>query len=152
MLALILGSVLAVLALIYVLTPLLRGSIAAPPESYAPELPPESSALDALREIEFDQATGKLSDEDYAALKATYTPKAIAEMRALDGAQAIASTAAQSNAENSDDPAEELIRRAKANRPLGGAVVTCVTCGPRPESDAAFCSECGRALSAPAAR
>ena len=135
MLALVLGSVLAVLALGYVLTPLLRGSVAALPESYAPELPPESSALDALREIEFDQATGKLSDEDYAALKATYTPKAIAEMRALDS-----------------DPAEEFIRRAKANRAPTGSNVSCVTCGPRLESDAVFCSECGRALSAPVAR
>ena len=152
MLALILGSVLAVLALAYVLMPLLRGSVAALPEPYAPELPSESSALDALREIEFDQATGKLSDEDYAALKATYTPKAIAEMRALDRAQAHASISDQSHAEQSDDPAEELIRRAKANRLPSGGAVTCVTCGPRPESDAAFCSECGRALSAPVAR
>jgi hypothetical protein len=31
------------------------------------------SAIDALREIEFDRATGKLSDDDYAALKTEYT-------------------------------------------------------------------------------
>ena len=35
----------------------------------------------ALREIEFDRATGKLSDADYAELKARYTEQAIAAMR-----------------------------------------------------------------------
>ena len=51
MLALVLGSVLAVLALGYVLTPLLRGSVAALPESYAPELPPEAVPVPAAEPL-----------------------------------------------------------------------------------------------------
>ncbi len=38
---------------------------------------PKGIALSALKEIEFDQATGKLSDEDYAMLKGKYTAQAL---------------------------------------------------------------------------
>jgi len=136
-LALLLGSVLAVIALAYVLLPLIKGAQSAPVVVLAPEMAPESSALDALREIEFDQATGKLSPEDYATLKATYTPRALEELRTREaGAKATVSGAA------TDDAAEALIARAKQR---GGS---CPSCGPRPESDALYCSDCGRFLGA----
>ena len=54
---------------------------ARPRPARAPAAAPES-AIDALREIEFDRATGKLSDDDYAALKAQYTRTALVELRA----------------------------------------------------------------------
>src|SRR6266576_1614048 len=38
-------------------------------------------ALRALKEIEFDRATGKLSDADYDALKSKYTTEALAALR-----------------------------------------------------------------------
>lgn len=139
MLALVLGSVLAVLALAYVMLPLLRGSAArAEPVVLAPELPPEASALEALREIEFDEATGKLSPEDYATLKATYTPKALAELKAMEAAVAV--PPAESGAAAPLDPAEAMIARAKQR------ALACPEHGPRPESDAMFCSDCGRYL------
>ena len=85
-------------------------------------------ALRALREIEFDRATGKLSDADYDALKGKYTEEALAALRAEE-ARVVTST----------PPPFPL------PRPV------CPTHGPRPEPDAAFCSECGRRLgSAPA--
>lgn len=40
----------------------------------------------------------------------------------------------------SDDEIEALIARARA------AQKSCPTCGPRPEPDAVFCSECGKSL------
>ena len=46
-----------------------------------PEDTPKGIALAALREIEFDRATGKLSDEDYEELKAKYTVEALAVLR-----------------------------------------------------------------------
>ena len=53
-----------------------------------PEAPDSSSrqsnrtqAIDALREIEFDRETGKLSDVDYDSLKASYTQRAVTAMR-----------------------------------------------------------------------
>ncbi len=133
MLALLLGAALAVAALSYVLYPLIKGSTAAPVTILGPDAAPEASAIDALREIEFDQATGKLSPEDYATLKAAYTPRALDELRAREGASPAAVA--------TDDAAEALIARAKQR----GAV--CISCGARPEeSDALFCSECGAAL------
>lgn len=137
MIALLLGSVLAVLALAYVLYPLIKGDHGAPIVMLAPEAAPESSALDALREIEFDEATGKLSPEDYATLKATYTPLALAELRTRERAEQARPAAAAT-----EDAAEALIARAKQR---GGS---CPSCGPRPETDALFCSDCGRFLAA----
>lgn len=94
------------------------------------------SAVEALREIEFDRATGKLAEEDYAALKATYTREALAELRA---AQAPAPATA-------DDPVEVALRDFRARR--AGSGRACPEHGPRPEADAAFCSDCGRFLAA----
>jgi hypothetical protein len=140
--ALLLGSVLAVAALAFVMWPLLKGGLQSEPIVLAPEQAPEASALEALREIEFDQATGKLSPEDYAALKAAYTPRALAELRAREAGAAAASPDAGAAKSAADDAAEALIARIKQ----GGR--SCPSCGPRPESDAVFCSDCGRMLGA----
>lgn len=142
MTALLLGAVLAVAALAFVMWPLLKGGLRSTPIVLAPEQAPEASALEALREIEFDQATGKLSPEDYATLKATYTPRALAELRAREAGVAAASPVAAAARSAADDAAEALIARVKQ----GGR--SCPSCGPRPEADAAFCSDCGRMLGA----
>src|SRR2546425_9402467 len=49
------------------------------------DLSPGAVALRALKEIEFDRATGKLSDTDYDALRAEYTAAALAALRAEAG-------------------------------------------------------------------
>jgi len=140
-LTLVLGSVLAVLSLAYVLMPLLRGGVQTVRGAAVPEASSGATAVDALREIEFDRETGKLSDDDYAALKSTYTPLALQELReraAHDGAaEPKGGTAADAAAY---DPAEALIAQVK------GQGLSCSSCGPRPESDALFCSDCGRFL------
>jgi hypothetical protein len=41
---------------------------------------PKIQALLALKEIEFDRETGKLSDEDYSTMKATYQRAALLAM------------------------------------------------------------------------
>ena len=143
MIPLLVGSGLAVLALVYVMVPLVRasGAGALRPAALADGRaePDEASAVEALREIEFDRATGKLSDEDYAALRATYAPRAVAELKARE--EASVGTVAASGA-GLDDPAERLIARVKAR------ASACPTCGPRPEPDALFCSDCGHCLAA----
>jgi hypothetical protein len=130
MLTLFVGTALALGALAYVLYPVFAATDAAPDE-LAPRREPTDTerAVDALREIEFDRATGKLSDDDYAALKSAYTAEAVQAMRASDAAAA------------PDDEAEALIERYR------DAGVACPTCGERPEPAAAFCSSCGRRLS-----
>ena len=96
------------------------------------EPPPTTTGDDAhdavaeLREIEFDHATGKLSESDYAALRARYTSEAVTALRARESA--------------ADDPVEAEIRRVRAQTRV------CKTCGPRPEPGALYCSTCGVAL------
>lgn len=84
MIPLLAGSILALTALSFVLYPLIVPNAAA----YIPDVAPSSdearsnSAIDALREIEFDRETGKLSETDYSALKTEYTQRAVTVMRA----------------------------------------------------------------------
>lgn len=129
MVTLLLGTVLALGALAYVLYPVFMTDADDAPVP-APRREPDDAerAVDALREVEFDRATGKLSDDDYAALKAAYTSEAVEAMRASDAASA------------PDDAAEALIARYRER------VVSCPSCGERPEPAAAFCSNCGRRL------
>ena len=76
---------LAIAALSFVLYPLLIGAYPSPAPQPG-EKASENRAVDALREIEFDRATGKLSDSDYDSLKASYTKKAIDAMRSSGNA------------------------------------------------------------------
>jgi hypothetical protein len=117
----------------FMLSPLVRLSpqVAPPPaDPFDVEETERSRAVEALREIEFDRATGKLSDDDYGALKSRYTALAVQAMRQ------------ERAAEPDDDSLEAMI----SARRHGGTPGTCPTCGPRPESDAAFCSSCGTRL------
>ena len=146
MLALIVGSALALFGLIFVLQPLMRGAGYTDSSNPAPPAE-EASAIEALREIEFDQATGKLSAEDYATLRATYAPMALAELEARDAgarvtkASDVAAREIGVDASPTGDAAEQLIARMKSR------TLVCAECGPRPEGDAIFCSDCGRYLS-----
>lgn len=130
---------LAVLAVVF--EPLLRNASRRPPapvDLQDPEETPKGIALAALREIEFDRATGKLSDEDYAALKSRYTEQALALIRAESSPEPGAGVPAAS------DPIEDMI--AARLRTLRGGGQVCPRCGPRPEADAIFCSNCGDRL------
>jgi hypothetical protein len=152
---LVAGVVVVLAALALVLEPLLRPSprptgIGDRDESGLDDIEesesPKIRALLVLREIEFDRATGKLSDEDYAMLKAKYGAAAVEAIKAEAGAaprQAAVATA------RPDDPAEAMVRRFRQRGPEGAA--TCPSCGPRPEPGAAFCSNCGRSLVTPGA-
>ncbi|HEV8304227.1 MAG TPA: zinc ribbon domain-containing protein [Gemmatimonadales bacterium] len=131
MLELILGTVLAAGAMYYVLRPILRPGLDAPDaepagnEGEDPEddLSPQAVALRALKEIEFDRATGKLSDADYDALRAKYQAEALGALR---GERPGASRA--------------------PTHPASRIPLVCPVDGPRPEPDAVFCSACGRRL------
>jgi len=85
MTALLVGTALAVASLCYVLYPLFRAEIAVPVRRPVAEARRgRSPAVDALRELEFDRQTGKISDDDYEPMKARYTEQALAVMRAGD--------------------------------------------------------------------
>jgi hypothetical protein len=128
MLPLVVGSVLAIGALAYVLYPILAGAMAAPrrraPTQRQVAQADEQEAVVALREIEFDRVTGKLSDTDYEELKRRYTDRALEAMRAA-------------SAQPPDDAVEAAVLEYRAR------MKSCARCGPRPEPGAAYCSTCG---------
>ena len=126
--ALIVGTVLAVGALAFVLHPLfftVRPRVSRPATSRDWRAA-EDSAIVALREIEFDKATGKLSESDYAELKRRYSAMALRELRQ-----------AAAGVEEASDPIESRVRAFRS------AHRECATCGVRPERDAIYCSTCG---------
>jgi len=82
MTALLVGTALAVVSLLYVLYPLLRADLATTIPVPREKPRAHSQAVDALRELEFDRQTGKISDADYEPLKARYTEQALTLMRA----------------------------------------------------------------------
>jgi hypothetical protein len=133
-LALVIGTLLAVGALAFVLQPLFFGPRSRDvPQPSASEPVLEGRALAALREIEFDRATGKLSDGDYQELKARYTNEAVLETRRE-------AKSVDAPIPPSDDEIEAAVRAYRAKRRA------CSECGPRPEADAVYCSNCGRFL------
>lgn len=131
------GILLAAGLTYYVLLPILRppldaaGADSGGDEGDDPDddMSPQTVALRALKEIEFDRATGKLSDTDYDQLKAKYTAEALAAMRGEPGSGS----------------------REPGVTPAPGSRIPTPTCpehGPRPEPGAQFCSDCGRRLGA----
>jgi hypothetical protein len=131
-----------VAALWLVLRPLLNPASARPvaAEPLDPEETPKGLALAALKEIEFDRETGKLSDADYEVLKAKYTAAALDALRseqtgvAFDDLETLIAAKVRS------------LRSASVTKPSNTSSLVCSTCGPRPEADAIFCSSCGRRL------
>jgi hypothetical protein len=114
-----------------------------------PEETARGVALSALREIEFDRETGKLSDADYAELKSEYTVQAVAALRQEERTSHPVPASDRPTVRPSDSDLEAMIS-ARARALAGGTAPACRTCGPRPESDAVFCSSCGRRLDAAA--
>jgi len=141
------GILLAACGIYFVLEPILRpesggrgtgdeGRVLDEGEDPDDDLSPQAVALRALKEIEFDRATGKLSDADYETLKAKYMAEALAALRREEGGgkgEAVLPGRPESTLPSSPFP-----------------LPRCPTHGPRPESEAEFCSECGsRLASAP---
>ena len=126
--ALLVGTGLAFGALAFVLHPLFFEPRRAPRRAAPPSDTPSESAIVALREIEFDRATGKLSEPDYAELRATYAARALIELRATEEAPTQPAEI---------DPLEARVRAYRAARK------ECGSCGLRPEPDAIYCSTCG---------
>jgi rRNA maturation endonuclease Nob1 len=128
-----------------VLRPTGRGTM--PLEPIDPEETPKGIALTALKEIEFDKETGKLSDADYEYLKGKYTAAALDALR--DEPKEVASD----DIEAMVAAKVRALRSASAATPSDASTLPpgsnppCATCGPRPEPDAIFCSSCGRRLS-----
>jgi hypothetical protein len=93
--ALVLGAVLAVACVLFVSRPFMREPTLTDAEDRLDELGPvqrerlaltevRDRALAALKELEFDHRTGKVSDEDYRALVPPLRREAADALKALD--------------------------------------------------------------------
>ncbi len=146
MLELITGIVVAIVALLVVLQPLLTPGIRVN-DLQSPQheddfsdieesTSPKIQSLLALREIEFDRETGKLSDADYASLKHKYAESAVSAIREERDVDQ-----QTPHIDNEDDAAEAMIARARSTR-----LSVCPTCDHKLEVGSIFCSNCGRSL------
>ncbi len=119
-----------------VLQPMLRPATAAPvpDDPLDAEETPQGRALLALKEIEFDRATGKLSDDDFGMLHRKYSALAVAALEA-DAAMATIPL-------SRSDAIEALIAVRAATTPDGGTRF-CTQCGSRMVDDAVYCKDCG---------
>ena len=93
--------------------------------------------LKAIKEVEFDQATGKIDDADAEAQIAIYRARAIEVMSSLES---------EAPKKYVDLVEEELKKRlAKANEPARTPGV-CAACGTKNDADAEFCKKCGKPI------
>ncbi len=134
------GTVLALLAVAIVLEPLLRPmapTVVLRPDSDDEDITPEQRkrdlALAALKEIEFDKATGKLSDADYDRLYRRYAAEAVVAIREAEHPQAARLTVGAITTGG-----QAVGRSGGRTRPK-----FCEECGSKLPDSGRFCSECG---------
>ncbi|HUL71393.1 MAG TPA: zinc ribbon domain-containing protein [Gemmatimonadales bacterium] len=141
--------VIGIAVLVLVLEPLVTGPEPAASTEPEPvdlgelEETRKGRAITALKEIEFDRATGKLSDDDYRMLHDRYQAEALEAMREEER-ETPAPAPGPDQIESLVAARLRVIRAAPASS-------ACPRCGPRPEPDAAFCSSCGDRLAPPGA-
>jgi hypothetical protein len=148
------AAIIGVLAVWLLLQPLLTKTrrSPAPSEPIDFEETPKGVALSALKEIEFDRETGKLSLQDYEDLKRRYTAAALEALRidpegvgaepVSDAIESMVAARVRALRFASDTTASDTPVHSSSSAPA------CGSCGPRPEPDAVFCSTCGRRLPA----
>lgn len=141
------GALLLVgVAMFLILHPIITGT-EAPLES-AGEDPSDAQfrkrvSLLQLRDAEYEFAMGKLSEEDYHALRKVVSAEALAAIRAEEAEATLAGRSAELSG---DADLEEEIAGVRA-RLKGG--VFCSECGFPNGVESRFCSECGSPLQSP---
>jgi hypothetical protein len=102
----------------------------------------KNEALAAIKDAEFDHQLGKLSDEDYGALRAELEARALVALAALEeprGLRAVASAPATAA------PGRPAASGAAPASPQSTAsAVFCPGCGQRSKKGVHFCPHCGR--------
>ena len=126
---------LAILALLWVLSPIRRGRVTDtdPDSEHLSEvIERKDAAVIAMVDIEYERELGKLSDTDFEALRAEYEREALAALHALEKA----------TIDDADDQLEVEIAAMKER--LGGvrSAATCPECGSE-RTPGRACPSCG---------
>jgi len=90
--------------------------------------------LRSIKELEFDRAMGKLSQQDFDQMAARLRARAIGIMKQLDAGTS-----------SYRDKIEKELAARVGNKPVSGAPLTCA-CGTANDHDARFCKSCGTRL------
>lgn len=96
----------------------------------------KAQLLDAIQDLDFEKASGKLSDADYESARNEYLAEVAVVMERLD-------------AITPKKPTKRKAKGAKAKKTAGGgseAAVACGACGTDNAGGAKFCMECGEPL------
>lgn len=134
----------------------LRQRAAGPDEQLTQE---RDTILNAVRDLDFDYATGKLTDEDYAAQRAALMARGAAVLKQLDAAgaaagaspieQAIAARRKTATGAVEGGPSIEqaiAARRKTAASAVPATGLNCPGCGAGVGAGDRFCPDCGAAL------
>ncbi len=164
--SLLLGLALLLVVAFFVARPLLdqAGAAERAPSPADDLLFERERVLTALRDLDFDHATGKLIEEDYAAQRAQLLAQGAAVLQQLDqlGAAGGEGQAApdldaeieQAVARRRAGPAprprleDEIEASVAARRAAAPAARFCAQCGRPAQPDDKFCGACGAALAA----
>jgi hypothetical protein len=97
--------------------------------------------LRAIKDLEFDHAMRKVSDQDFAEMAARLRARATGLLRQLD-----AGAAYSVQIEREVTRRLDALTPATAEAPAGWAAGFCAHCGTRHEANARFCTQCGHRL------
>ncbi len=109
------------------------------------------ASLLALRDLEFDHRTGKVTDDDYASLRANLLAQAAAtidaqDKRPVDVDAWIEQAVRGRRKTNVDSLIEEAVRRRRQNQAEVQTANFCPKCGRKARVDDRFCAGCGASL------
>jgi hypothetical protein len=166
--SILLGLALLVVVALYVARPLmdparLREREPGPADALLAE---REQVLTALRDLDFDHAMGKITDEDHAPQRAALVAQGVSLLKQLD---ALGVSTARPAAARTADAVEAAVaqRRARTTAPAGmvdqdiearvaerralgaGGGVTCAECGTQAGAGDRFCPKCGARLPEP---
>ncbi len=91
---------------------------------------------EALQDLDFEKAAGKVSDTDYETARTHYLARVSAVMEKMDAL-----------APQKQKPAKSTKKAAKRKQKLGGEVA-CESCGEANPKGSNFCLECGKPIAA----
>lgn len=143
MLSTILIALIVIAVVVIVAYPLFKPVPIVAPESSHPVLEELVSQRDAMyaaiKDLENEYATGKLSETDYRSLRAKYEAKAVALLQELDR---VVATLPRPETDDAIEREVARLRRAAAQEDA----LTCPQCGAPYAAEDVFCAKCGTSL------